>query len=45
VDTWAPDAVAPRAVIAQALERPNEALENLERYYGAGYADGLYVNR
>jgi uncharacterized protein len=44
-DTWTPDAVAPRAVIAQALERPDEALEDLERYYGAGYADGLYVNR
>ncbi len=44
-DTWTPDAVAARATIAQTLERPDEALEDLQRYYGASYADGLYVNR
>ena len=31
-----------RARIAQRLERPDEALEDLERYYGPAYAEGLY---
>ncbi|RBY92851.1 pyridoxamine 5'-phosphate oxidase family protein [Blastococcus sp. TF02A-30] len=42
VGTWQPDAVASRARIAQALERPEESLADLERYYGPGYAQGLY---
>ena len=41
-DTWAPDAVASRAVIAQTLERPGESLAELDRYYGPAYADRLY---
>jgi len=40
--TWAPDAVASRANIAHTLERPDQAIEDLQRYYGASYADGLY---
>jgi hypothetical protein len=40
--TWAPDAVPSRAVIAQRLERPDESLEDLERYYGPRYAERLY---
>jgi PPOX class probable FMN-dependent enzyme len=40
--TWAPDAVPSRARIAKALERPDDALEELEDYYGPRYADGLY---
>jgi PPOX class probable FMN-dependent enzyme len=41
--SWAPDALAPpRAVIAKALERPDEPLEELEAYYGPAYARRLY---
>ena len=41
--TWdAADAVPSRPRIAQRLERPGESLEALERYYGPGYAAGLY---
>jgi hypothetical protein len=32
-------------VIAQTLERPDDTLEDLERYYGPSYADGLYRTR
>jgi uncharacterized protein len=44
-ETWAPDAVPPRAVIAQALERPEESLESLASYYGPSYAERLYERR
>jgi PPOX class probable FMN-dependent enzyme len=40
--SWAPDAVPSRAVIAQRMERPEDTLEELERYYGPRYAEGLY---
>lgn len=40
--SWEPDAVASRAVIAHAVERPEESVADLERYYGPAYADGLY---
>jgi PPOX class probable FMN-dependent enzyme len=41
--TWdGADAVPSRPRIAQRLERPEESLADLERYYGAGYAAGLY---
>jgi len=40
--TWAPDAAPSRARIMQRLERPDASLEELERYYGPSYADGLY---
>lgn len=36
------DAVPSRARIAQALERPDESLAELERYYGPDYARRLY---
>ena len=41
-DTWEPDAVPSRPHIAKALERPDEPLEALERYYGPSYAEKLY---
>ncbi|WP_236796915.1 pyridoxamine 5'-phosphate oxidase family protein [Amycolatopsis sp. GM8] len=41
-ETWQPDSVVPRPVIAQTLERPRDSLDELERYYGAEYAAKLY---
>ena len=41
-ETWNPDAVPSRACIAQQLERPDDSLEELERYYGEAYSAGLY---
>ena len=41
-ETWDPEAVPSRACIAQRLERPDESLEELERYYGEAYSAGLY---
>jgi PPOX class probable FMN-dependent enzyme len=40
--TWDPAAVPSRPRLAQALERPEDSLEELERYYGPGYLAGLY---
>jgi uncharacterized protein len=40
--TWDPDSVPSRARIAKALERPNDSMEELERYYGEAYAKNLY---
>lgn len=40
--TWAPDAVPDRAEIAHTVERPEDGIEELRRYYGPGYAAGLY---
>ena len=40
-ETWT-DPVPRRAVIAQQLERPDESIEELDRYYGASYATHLY---
>ena len=40
--SWVPDAVPSRAVIAHRLERPDERLEDIERYYGEQYSAGLY---
>lgn len=40
--TWHPDELPSRAVIAKALERPDEPLEALEEYYGPAYAAELY---
>lgn len=39
---WHPEDVPSRAVIAQTVERPEDSLDELERYYGAQYAEGLY---
>ena len=41
-EAWQPTAVPRRAVIAQAVERPEDSLEQLDEYYGDSYADGLY---
>ncbi|MDT0274635.1 pyridoxamine 5'-phosphate oxidase family protein [Blastococcus goldschmidtiae] len=42
-ESWRPDAVPTRARIAHALERKDEPLEELERYYStATYSAGLY---
>ncbi|EWM13434.1 pyridoxamine 5'-phosphate oxidase family protein [Kutzneria sp. 744] len=41
-DTWDPAAVASRPAIAKALERPEDPLSELERYYGPAYASNLY---
>lgn len=40
--TWDADAVPSRAQIAQRLERPDETLGDLQRYYGPEYAARLY---
>ena len=40
--SWNPSALPSRAEISHRLERPDEALAELERYYGPQYADGLY---
>jgi PPOX class probable FMN-dependent enzyme len=41
-ETWDATAVPRRAVIAQALERPGETLEELDAYYGPAYAERIY---
>jgi uncharacterized protein len=40
--TWNPAAVPSRAQIVQRIERPHDALEDLERYYGTAYTTRLY---
>ena len=40
--TWDPMAVGSRPQIAKALERPEDTIEELERYYGEQYSTGLY---
>jgi PPOX class probable FMN-dependent enzyme len=40
--TWDPLAVGSRPQLAKALERPEETIEELERYYGEQYSTGLY---
>ncbi|WP_223291061.1 pyridoxamine 5'-phosphate oxidase family protein [Streptomyces avicenniae] len=40
--TWQPDALPSRARISKALERPDDALEVLEKHYGPQYVEGLY---
>lgn len=40
--TWNPKAVPSRADIAQRLEQPEKALEDLRRYYGPEYSTRLY---
>ncbi len=41
-ETWNPTAVAARPQLAKELERPHDSVEELERYYGPGYAANLY---
>ncbi|WP_033293899.1 pyridoxamine 5'-phosphate oxidase family protein [Amycolatopsis jejuensis] len=40
--TWIPGAVASRAQIAKELERPDDEIADLERYYGPEYAEHIY---
>jgi PPOX class probable FMN-dependent enzyme len=40
--TWDDETVPSRARIAKQLERPEDSLADLERYYGADYLAGLY---
>jgi PPOX class probable FMN-dependent enzyme len=41
-ETWDPDALPSRAKIAGTLERPDMTIEQLEEYYGPGYATRIY---
>ncbi len=41
-ETWEPDAVPSRAEIAKLHERSDQPLDEIERYYGTAYAEGLY---
>ena len=41
-DAWQPSAVPRRAIIAQAVERPDDPIEVLDEYYGPGYAENVY---
>jgi len=41
-ESWAPEAAPRRAVIAQAVERPEDPIEVLDEYYGESYAKGIY---
>jgi hypothetical protein len=43
--SWDPAAVPSKAQIAQCLERPDATVDELERYYGPGYAAGIYRDR
>ncbi|GAA2732668.1 pyridoxamine 5'-phosphate oxidase family protein [Pedococcus aerophilus] len=40
--TWDPMAVGSRPEIAKALERPEDSVAELEKYYGEQYSTGLY---
>lgn len=40
--SWAPEHTPSRAVIAKALERPDDDLADIEEYYGPSYAEKLY---
>lgn len=41
-ETWEPGAMPSRARIVQCVERPDDPIEELERYYGPAYAKKLY---
>ncbi|MFK7897932.1 MAG: pyridoxamine 5'-phosphate oxidase family protein [Myxococcota bacterium] len=42
--SWSPEAMPSRAMIAKTVENPEMEMAELEDYYGASYADGLYLN-
>ncbi|WP_020670618.1 pyridoxamine 5'-phosphate oxidase family protein [Amycolatopsis nigrescens] len=42
-ETWAPDAVPSRSVIAKTLEMPEATIAELDEYYGPSYAAKLYT--
>lgn len=41
-ETWNPDDIPSRVQIAKSLERPQDSIEELEKYYGEAYSKGLY---
>lgn len=41
-ESWTPESVPSRPQIAKRLERPDDPIEELERYYGDQYARRLY---
>ncbi|GAA3465638.1 pyridoxamine 5'-phosphate oxidase family protein [Nonomuraea roseola] len=41
-ETWNPDALPSHAAIVKSVQKTEESLEELERYYGDSYADKLY---
>ncbi|WP_430647174.1 MSMEG_1061 family FMN-dependent PPOX-type flavoprotein [Agromyces sp. GXS1127] len=41
-ESWTPDAVRRRALIAKALERPEADVADLDEYYGPSYAERIY---
>lgn len=41
-ESWQPDAVPSRPMIAKTFERPDDSMAELETYYGPGYGDRLY---
>ncbi|MDA3643060.1 pyridoxamine 5'-phosphate oxidase family protein [Saccharopolyspora indica] len=41
-ESWQPDSVPSRPQIAKLLERPDDSIAELERYYGPSYAERLY---
>lgn len=41
-ESWDVEAVPRRSVISRTLERPDESIEELDRYYGPTYLDKLY---
>jgi len=41
-ETWDPESLPSRARLVQAVERPADSIEELERYYGPEYAKTLY---
>ena len=41
-DSWDTDGVPTRPQIAKRLERPDDSMEEIERYYGPAYAEQLY---
>jgi uncharacterized protein len=41
--SWEVGDLPSRAVIAQTLERPEDSIEELQRYYGPSYEEGLYA--
>jgi len=41
-ESWTPDAVRRRALIAKTLERPEAEVAELDEYYGPSYAERMY---
>jgi hypothetical protein len=42
-ETWHPEVVPRRAVIAQTVERADDSLEELDEYYGPAYETRIYA--